>query len=66
MNFQEAIIHSLIVRASAVNTEVIAMQADDVSRDIAGRYQESAYLKKAQELYDIHNEIQGIARNGYL
>ncbi len=69
MNFQEAQIHALIVRSHAIATEVIAMQTNDAcvkQSGHGGEYTEQAYIDMAQQLHSIHDEIQAIARAGYL
>ncbi|MHB1023316.1 MAG: hypothetical protein ACYC0Z_12995 [Acidobacteriaceae bacterium] len=64
MKFQEAQIIALSIEAKAIEAEIIAMQAADALGD--ARYTEDMYLNKAQELYAIANQIQEIARSGYL
>lgn len=64
MKFQEAQIIALNIQAKSVEAETIAMQAAD--EVLAEKYTEDAYLNRAQELYAIANQIQEIARSGYL
>jgi hypothetical protein len=68
MNIQEANILALVVQAKAVEVEVMSMRANDQSAGEAGAgcYTEQSYLDKAQALYAISNEIQQLARSGYL
>ena len=66
MTIDEARIHALIARSRAVSTEVIAMQANDRGSQEggAGGYTEESYLRCANELYTISDQIELLARNG--
>lgn len=57
MNFQEATIHALIIQAQAIQAEI----------EVAKIKQEpGALVQLSGLLYGISNEIQSIAREGYL
>lgn len=65
MKFQEAQILALVIQAKGVETEVIAMQARD-NQGITFHYTAADYLDKANQLHNIADNIQDIAREGYL
>lgn len=68
MNITEANILALVVQAKAIEVEVLSMQAIDKEAIANGTAQCSAksYFDSAQSLYAISNEIQQLARSGYL
>jgi hypothetical protein len=68
MNITEANILALVIQAKALEVEVIAMRANDTSEGDKGLgcFPKEAYFEKSQALYAISDEIQQLARLGYL
>ena len=63
MTLQEAQIQALIIKAKAIETEVIGMRLHDewAIRNNAGVYLEALYIDHTGRLLSISNEIKDIA-----
>jgi hypothetical protein len=70
VNMTQARIEALVVRAKAVEWEGVAMKANDRqhAQEEMGRrcYTEEAYLRIANELYSINEQIELLVRSGDL